>query len=92
MSPPTAKPLLSDSKYCVHELPSEESSIGSIHISAQPPRENSQDVIVTTLVARLEALETENKLLRREADALLRVGNISDNYSLVKFHTGFSSY
>ena len=95
MSTPIAEPLLSDSEYRVHELPSEESSISSMDISAQESRENSQDVIVTALVARLEALETENKLLRCKAGAEkspLRVENISDNDSLVKFYTGFSSY
>ena len=79
MSVAVGEPLLSD--YSVYELPSqgddEESGIA--------------------LAARVEYLEAETKHLRSHIDAkkaplFFRIEQISENDSLIRFYTGFTSY
>lgn len=97
LSTPIGEVLLSD--YSVHELPSEcseESALNTAGIPASCANESSTNVIVhTALIARIEALEIENKALRRQISYKskpFRLSVIAHSDSLVHFYTGFQSY
>ncbi len=97
LSTPIGEVLLSD--YSVHELPSEcseESTLDTSGISGSYANESSTNVIVhTALVARIEALEIENKALHRQVSCTskpFRLSIIAHSDSLVHFYTGFQSY
>ena len=97
LSTPIGEVLLSD--YSVHELPSEcseESALDTSGISGSYVNESSTNVIVhTALIARIEALEIENKALYHQVSSKLkpfRLSVIAHSDSLVHFYTGFQSY
>ena len=94
---PIGEVLLSD--YSVHELPSEcseESALDVSGLSGSYANESSTNAIVSTaLVARIEALEIENKALHRQVSSTskpFRLSVIAHSDSLVNFYTGFQSY
>lgn len=96
LSTPIGEVLLSD--YGVHELPSEcseESALDTLGISGSYANESSTNVIVhTALIARIEALEIENKALHRQVSSKskpFRLSVIAHSDSLVQFYTGFQS-
>ena len=96
MSTPIWEVLLSE--YSVHELPSEcseESALDITGFSGGCVNEASTNVIVhTALVARIEALEIENKELRYQVSSQSKpflLSSIAHNDSLVHFYTGFHS-
>ena len=88
------------SDYSVHELPSEESCLdgsGGSNIDKSADHTSETQVVVSTaLVARIEALETEahnlhTKLLLKKP-LYFRLENIAHSNYLVSFYTGFQSY
>ena len=80
--------LLSD--YSVQELPSEcseESALDASGLSGSYANESSTNVIVSTaLVARIQALEIENKALHRQVSSK-SLSIIAHSNSLVNFYT-----
>lgn len=74
------EPLLSDSSYSVHELPSEQD-----HKVGESP---------VALKARIELVEAETAHSQSTDSSShhFRVEQIAHNDNLVKFYTGFSSY
>lgn len=86
------------SDYSVHELPSEcseESALDTSGISGNYDESSTNVIVHTALVARIEALEIENKALRRQISSEskpFRLGVIAHSDSLVHFYTGFQSY
>ena len=75
----------------------EESCLNFPGMSMDNKQSNETEVIVNTaLVARIEALEAENKALRHKLSSQklkhFRSENITSNDSLVRFCTGFRSY
>ena len=82
LSVPVGEPLLSD--YTVHELPGHEESSGT------------EPLLDAALLSRIEALEAENRYLRKQLDSdkqqHFRLENISSDDALVQFYTGFISY
>ena len=94
MSTPVGEILLGD--YSVYELPTDDScsSASCSFMDSSDPSKDS-NVIVTALVARVEALEAKNKILSHKLKSkkhILRIANIPHNDALVKFYTGFPTY
>lgn len=91
---PIGEVLLND--YDVHELPSECSEESVLETSGSYANKSSTNVIVhTALVARIEALEIENKALHHQVSSTLkpfRLSVIAHNNSLVHFYSGFQLY
>ena len=111
--PETSKALLVaavgeqlDSDYTVLELPTDDimsesgcstqtsTTLGS---ASALPHQNTEVLVSTALLVRIEALESENKQLK-ELNSItgcnhnLTVGNIAANDDLVKLYTGFQGY
>ena len=88
------------SDYSVHELPSEESCLdvsgGSSFDKTGEHSSETQVVVNTALVARIEALETEAHSLctklSMKKPLYFRLENIAHSDYLVSFYTGFQSY
>lgn len=92
-----------DSDYIVHELPSHDSisEAGSSTQMSGPiaMQDDSTQVLVSTaLLARIEALESENQQLKEELSSVQKhsrnftVSSIAADSKLVKLYTGFPSY
>ena len=85
------------SDYSVHELPSEESCLdvsgGSTFDKTGEHSSETQVVVNTALVARIEALETEAHSLctklSMKKPLYFRLENIAHSDYLVSFYTGF---
>ena len=86
------------SDYSVHELPSEcseESALDTSGISGNYDESSTNVIVHNALVARIEALEIENKALRRQISSeskTFRLSVTAHSDSLVHFYTGFQSY
>ena len=93
-----------DSDYMVHELPSHDTiseSGSSTLMSASMcvmQDESSQVLVSTALLARIEALESENLKLKEEISSIasqtrnFTINSIAADNKLVKLYTGFPSY
>ena len=82
--------MLSDNS--VHELPED---IDSSRVSAEDHPHELQVIVNTALIARIEALESENNCLKKQLASQqpkhYRLEIISHDDSLVCFYTGFQS-
>ena len=82
--------LLSAADYSVYELPVIDDDRGDHHQQSE-----SQVLVDNCLMARIEALEAENEMLRKQvssSNSFFRLENIAHDNSLVHFYTGFQSY
>ena len=93
------EPLLSETEYNIHELPSGSDDVSVNDLSVNDGQHADQNDIQVTvnaaLIARVEALEAENKALKKqvsETKSYFRIENIDNNDSLIHFYTGFVSY
>ena len=86
-----------DSEYCVHELPSDPTASTSQEIPCGPSLED-RNIVSSSLLARIEALEAENSMLRGSSSAQkgkpdrFGINKIKHNDQWVSFYTGFQSY
>ena len=96
MSTPIGEVLLSD--FSVHELPGEcssESAVDTSGLSGHMADTSTQVTVNTALVARIEALEAENRLLSSKLSSrqnFFRLECIAHSDSLIYFYTGFKSH
>lgn len=100
LSPPIGEALLSDDS--VHELADSgvscdvDTSLFCGEVSNQQQSEQQAMVVNTALVARIESLEAENRVLKLKLvfkkPRYFCLEDIAHNYSLVRFYTGFDSY
>lgn len=90
-----------DTDYEVYELPSRESSDSddiqsqSTSSAALLPSQSSEVIVNTALLARVEALEAENKQLMKRINTPtehFRLEHIQHDDKLVRFYTGFMSF
>jgi len=76
------EPLLSDSSYGIHELPSEQDD--SVHVS---------EVALKAKIEVLEAEASQSQYYRAVSTSrFFRVEQIANNDDLIRFYTGFNSY
>ena len=84
---------LLDTGYQVHELPNinDDNDIGD-----NVPDTGTDHVVYTALLARIEYLEAENAKLKsvcsQDSKKYFRIEDIKDDYKLVCFYTGFTSF
>ena len=102
LSATMSEPLLSN--YSAHELPdvsgesfSETFDVSSHDVDTQQQQKTETQVLVNTaLVARIESLEAEIRLLNKKflthRPSYFRLKNIAHVDSLIHFYTGFQSY
>lgn len=79
------EPLLTEGEYSIHELPD----------GQQADRNDIQVTVNVALIAWVEALEAENKALKKQASETklyFRIENIENNDTLIRFYTGFANY
>ena len=95
-----------DSHYTVHELPTDDAMselqcstlTSTVPGSANAlPDQNAQVLVNTALLARIEALESENKRLKEltsttRCSQKLTISDIAANDGLVKLYTGFQCH
>ena len=90
--------------YQVHELCNDPPSDTSTHVSTPQTqavlssRSNSEVLVNTALLARIEVLESENKMLKEKVKTQeskrvhFRIENITHDDKLVRLYTGFISF
>ena len=90
--------FFSDSDYSVHELPDNISSKGSegAIMSTAAQLDETQVLVNTALISRIEMLEAQNSALHKKVSGLkpkhFRLEDVVHSDSLVYFYTGFESY
>ena len=83
-----------ESEYQCHELPSDD----SVAEKNCPSTEQDRGIESTALLARIEALESQNRILTEKLQvamdrrAVFRIDDIAGNDKLVRMYTGFSSF
>ena len=87
-----------ETNYQVHELPSESDAMSDCPSSSiqslEVPSKNTEVLVNTALLARIESLEAENRHLKAspQGSQPFRIEQIQGNDHLVRFYTGFVSY
>lgn len=95
-SPPTLFSVPQFSSPTQSEYSDGDSSVNVSSIPSSADRHETEVIINTALVARIDALQVENKTLKdalsNQKSRYFRLQDIADNNKLVRFYTGFESY
>ena len=89
---------LDTNDYSIFELPNEHESDGSSVVTTleKGDQDETEVLVNTALLSRIELLESENKKLRLDLKSqkpkFFCIENISHNDGLIRFYTGFSSF